>query len=494
MKRILVIVLVLLVTGVFYSFAPANKNGYHIRTVVIDAGHGGHDTGCLGKDAREKNVALAVSLKLGRMIEERFPDVKVIYTRKTDVFVELRERADIANRNHADLFICVHCNSGGKAAYGVETYVMGLHKTDDNLNVSKRENSSILLEKDYKTKYDGYDPNSPESNIIFNLYQNAYMEKSLTFASKVQAQVEEAGRFNRGVKQAGFLVLYKTAMPSVLIETGFLTNSTEENFLDSEKGQVNISNAIFKAFKEYKVDMEEGDRTDTETGKAKDTIANKKAVVIINQDSIDKKNAADAAAAEIKEKAKKADAVSNNKTNDKKNVSKTEKPAPAIDARTDIKVDKPAIDSSTNKSSTTVEVKKTEEKKPEEKKAEQKTSEVKVPEVKMPEPKPQPIAEKKPVQPSAEKPVDDFFYTVQVGASPSVSESELKKYSAVRDMKVIASEDGKMQRITSGKYTTYTQAVTAQNKLRSSGFADAYVTPYNQGKRITIKDAKALGK
>jgi N-acetylmuramoyl-L-alanine amidase len=230
---------------------------YRLKTVIIDAGHGGHDTGCIGSSSYEKHVALAIAIKLGDMIQKQYPNIKVVYTRKTDVFVELHERAAIANRHRADLFICIHCNSGPKAAFGTETYVMGLHKSADNLAVAKRENSSILLEKDYKTHYDGFDPNSPEANIIFSLYQNSFMHQSLEFASLVQTQFEKkAGRYNRGVKQAGFLVLYKTAMPSVLIETGFLTNNTEEKYLRSAKGQTAIASAILRAFNEYKTDTE----------------------------------------------------------------------------------------------------------------------------------------------------------------------------------------------------------------------------------------------
>jgi N-acetylmuramoyl-L-alanine amidase len=255
-RRLLSIALILL----FVADCPDSKGhrqDYRIRTIVIDAGHGGHDSGCLGASAKEKVVALSVALKLGKMIEETYPDIKVIYTRKTDVFIPLHERADIANRHKADLFICIHCNSGNKAAFGVETYVMGLHKTEDNLAVAKRENASILLEEDYKQQYEGFDPNSPEANIIFNLYQNQFLNQSLMFASNVQEEaVEYAGRHNRGVKQAGFLVLYKTAMPSVLIETGFLTHDAEEKFLLSEKGQSNIASSIFRAFRKYKVDTE----------------------------------------------------------------------------------------------------------------------------------------------------------------------------------------------------------------------------------------------
>jgi N-acetylmuramoyl-L-alanine amidase len=228
-----------------------------MKTVVIDPGHGGHDSGCIGSSSYEKHVALAVSLKLGELSDKHFPGIRVIYTRKTDVFVELHERAAIANRAHADLFICIHCNSGPSAAFGAETYVMGLHKTADNLSVAKRENSSILLEKDYKANYDGFDPSSPEANIIFSLFQNTFMNQSLEFASLIQDQFENrAGRFNRGVKQAGFLVLYKTTMPSVLIELGFLTNREDEKFLKSESGQDQMAVSILNAFKQYKGRLE----------------------------------------------------------------------------------------------------------------------------------------------------------------------------------------------------------------------------------------------
>jgi N-acetylmuramoyl-L-alanine amidase len=228
-----------------------------IKKVVIDAGHGGEDPGCLGSKVKEKEVALSVALKLGKLIEENFKDVEVVYTRKTDVFIELHKRAQIANESKADLFICIHCNSGPKAAYGTETYVMGIHKSVDNLSVAKRENESILMESNYAGNYDGFDPKSPEANIIFSLYQNAFMDQSLDFASLVQDQVKtNIKRYDRGVKQAGFLVLYKTTMPSVLIETGFLTNQDEEKFLNSTDGQNHMAQAIFKAFENYKNKME----------------------------------------------------------------------------------------------------------------------------------------------------------------------------------------------------------------------------------------------
>ncbi|MBX7201826.1 MAG: N-acetylmuramoyl-L-alanine amidase [Bacteroidia bacterium] len=233
--------------------ADKPRKEHKLRTVVIDAGHGGHDSGCHGAAAYEKTVALAISLKLGKLIEQNYPDVKVIYTRKTDVFVELYRRAQIANENKADLFICIHCNSGPKTAFGSETFVMGLHKSDDNLNVARRENAVILKEDNYEKKYDGFDPNSPEANIIFSLYQNAFLTQSLYFAERVQHEFKtHAHRFNRGVKQAGFLVLYRTTMPSVLVETGFLTNHEEERFLRSDAGQDKMAASMLRAFSSYK--------------------------------------------------------------------------------------------------------------------------------------------------------------------------------------------------------------------------------------------------
>lgn len=242
----------------FYTPDSTPNTPYQLKTVVIDAGHGGHDHGCSGSSHNEKTLSLKMALKLGEMIEKNYPDVKVVYTRKTDVFIELYERAAIANRNKADLFICIHCNANPSSSpYGTETYVMGLHKTEANLNVAKRENDVILLESDYKQNYDGFNPNGPASHIIFSLNQHAFMEQSILFASSVEKYLKShAKRSSRGVKQAGFLVLWKTAMPSVLIETGFLTNANEEKFLGSEEGQKAVAESIFYAFRDYKNDME----------------------------------------------------------------------------------------------------------------------------------------------------------------------------------------------------------------------------------------------
>lgn len=246
--------LILCLLYFFVNFASAQK----VNTVVLDAGHGGHDTGALGKNSREKDITLAVVLKLRDYIRSNMKDVKVILTRDDDNFVELYRRARIANENKADLFISVHCNSTpSPLAYGVETFVMGLHKSQANLAVAKAENAAILLEDNYVEKYDGFDPNSPEGNIFFSMMQNAFLDKSLAFAGKVQHQlVDNLHMLNRGVKQAGFLVLYKTAMPGVLVETGFLSNERDERFLLSEKGQDQMAQAIFKALRDYKNQVE----------------------------------------------------------------------------------------------------------------------------------------------------------------------------------------------------------------------------------------------
>lgn len=237
--------------------------------MVIDAGHGGHDPGCHGVKSKEKEVCLAMALKLGKQIRENYPDIQVIYTRDTDVFVELHERANIANKNKADLFICIHANSGQKTACGSETYVMGLHKTEDNLNVAKRENAVILMEDNYNAVYEGFNPNSDEDIIALTLMQSTYLDQSVDIASKMQNQFEKLGRKNRGVKQAGFLVLYKTAMPSILIETGFLSHHEEEAFLGSDQNQEKMANSMFMAFKQYKEGIDKRTSNNTLTPKTK---------------------------------------------------------------------------------------------------------------------------------------------------------------------------------------------------------------------------------
>lgn len=255
------IVLFALFIGTQPGFASdedtTNKDGHRIRTVVIDAGHGGKDVGCVGSNGYEKDVVLGIALKLGGYIEESLPDVEVIYTRKKDVFVPLDERAQIANKNDADIFISIHANAAGSSsAHGTETWVMGSHKSEDNLKVAKRENAVITMEDDYQEKYE-YDPNSPVSHIVFSIKQYANQDQSIDLAQGIQDQFRErAQRHDRGVKQAGFVVLFKTTMPSVLIESGFMTNRNEEKFLRSNYGQEIIASAIFRGFRNYKEQVE----------------------------------------------------------------------------------------------------------------------------------------------------------------------------------------------------------------------------------------------
>lgn len=222
--------------------------------LVIDAGHGGKDVGAVGKVAKEKTINLNVALAFGKMVENGCPDVKVIYTRKTDKFVTLQERAAIANRNHADLFISIHTNAvaRGKNVVGTETYTLGIARADENLEVAKRENSVITYEDDYKERYEGFDPNSPESYIIFEFMQDRFMEQSVELARHIQTQyTSHAGRTNKGVKQAGFLVLRETSMPSVLTELGFISSPKEEKFLNSKDGQQKLARSLYNGFVKY---------------------------------------------------------------------------------------------------------------------------------------------------------------------------------------------------------------------------------------------------
>lgn len=224
-------------------------------TLVIDAGHGGHDSGAPGAISKEKDINLKVALAFGKLVERNCSDVKVVYTRTTDVFVPLIERANIANRNKADLFISVHTNAldGGKISRGFETYTLGMHRANDNLNVAKRENSVILIEKNYKQRYAGFDPNSAESYIMFELMQDKNMANSVNLAKLIQSEVcSISGRVNKGVHQAGFLVLRETSMPSCLIELGFITTPDEEKYLNTADGQNTIAMGIYNAFLKYK--------------------------------------------------------------------------------------------------------------------------------------------------------------------------------------------------------------------------------------------------
>lgn len=262
-RILLTIICLIFITGI-----PAQDvSSVKVRKVVIDAGHGGHDPGAVSINKRvfEKDITLSVALRLGALIKEKYPDIEVIYTRTTDVFIPLIRRTEIANKNQANLFISVHVNSAkARSASGSETFVMGMDKSSSNLEVTMLENSVITLEGDHESKYEGFDPNNPESYIIFSLLQNAHLEQSLIMASLIQDQFSKGPvKINRGIKQGGLLVLWKTTMPAVLIELGFISNSLDYQILASKESHSQFANSIFKAFEEFKVQYEGGSKIES---------------------------------------------------------------------------------------------------------------------------------------------------------------------------------------------------------------------------------------
>lgn len=248
---ILLLAVISLMCGSKPVLAQANK-----FTVVIDPGHGGRDPGAVGSSSKEKDIVLSVGRQLGALIEKNHPDVKVMYTRNNDTFVALNKRADIANKAHANLFISIHCNAldrNKRSPQGVETFVLGLHRSKDNLDVAKAENAVIMYEDDYSVKYEGFNPREPESYIIFEFMSNAFLDQSVLLATMVHNRlVNSSKRVNRNVRQAGFLVLREVAMPSVLLELGYISNKTDESYLKSAAGQASMANSIYQGFKEYK--------------------------------------------------------------------------------------------------------------------------------------------------------------------------------------------------------------------------------------------------
>lgn len=264
-RKMRVLVVLFMVFGIHLT--SFTQTGLGVKTVVIDPGHGGKDPGAIGgKKTQEKDVVLNVALLLGKKIQEKYPDVKVIYTRSTDEFIGLAERATIANKAGADLFISLHCNAAeNKTANGLESWVLGLHKSEASLEVAKKENSAILMEDGHEGTYEDFNPNDPDAYIALAMRQNAFLDQSLLFADYIQKNgCGDLKRFNRGVKQAGFVVLYRATMPSVLVELGFLSHTEEEKFLASEDGQEKLATELFDAFIAYKTQKEKVDGLSTE--------------------------------------------------------------------------------------------------------------------------------------------------------------------------------------------------------------------------------------
>ena len=261
MNKRLVILFLACTVAMFWAFTPKSSNKGRLQRVVIDAGHGGKDPGNLGTGrfkTTEKDITLEVSKLVGNYISEAFPEVEIIYTRTGDSYPSLNDRVEIANESQADLFISIHCDAFTKpSAKGSGTFVMGMHKSEESLRVAMKENASIYMEDDYESKYGGFDPKDPDTYIALTLRQNAYLDQSLNLSKRIQDQFRErVGRVDRGVRQAGYYVICFTTMPSVLVELGFLTNAEEEDFLNSEKGKTYMASAIFRAFRDYKNELE----------------------------------------------------------------------------------------------------------------------------------------------------------------------------------------------------------------------------------------------
>lgn len=239
--------------AVVHTFELPQHAADERQVIVIDAGHGGHDPGCIGAQSQEKHIALDIALALGASLSSSYPDLEVLYTRKTDIFVPLHKRINMANREKADVFISIHCNYvGNPHICGSETYVMGLHRAEENLKVAKRENAAVLMEEDFENNYEGYDPNSPVGHILLSAMQNVHLDHSIELAAAVESGLAaRAVTESRGVKQAGFVVLRQATMPSILVETGFLSNAKEEKYLLSSKGQTEIASSLQQSIATY---------------------------------------------------------------------------------------------------------------------------------------------------------------------------------------------------------------------------------------------------
>ena len=436
------LVLVLAVIGYAFIY-PVGIN--KIKTIVIDPGHGGLDPGCHGVSSQEKNIALAVALKLGKLLEENYPDLKVIYTRTTDVFVDLEERAQIANKAKADLFISIHCNAAGKALkikdpktgklktkmfknkkgklvpvetinpvpFGTETYVMGLKNEEGKMRVATRENSAIFYEDHYEQKYGGFDPESIESYIIMSNYTSAYVIQSANLAKKIQDEyTRKAGRIDKGVHRQSIWVLWRTSMPSILTEIGYLTNPLEETFMAGEQGQEYLAKAIFRGLRKYK-DEYEGVKKDYNDD-------------IENQEPLENENI-------------KAGNLPNQKIDDDADDDK--------DTTQTTKVTIPEVEIKNDSTSSAI------------------------------------IA-------NTFKNKVDLWFKVQFASSPTPLDLNAAKYSALSDIDTY--KQNNINKYTCGKFKTINEAANYQSKVKSLGFNDCFVVAIKNGQRIDMNEAKKI--
>lgn len=573
----LILIVISLTLSSFYIKKDDPKR--KVKVIVIDAGHGGKDPGCSGHKHNEKTVALAVALKFGKLIEENIKDVKVIYTRKTDVFVDLEDRAKIANDNNADLFISIHCNAAGKPVmikdaktgkmraktfknkkgklvvvettnpepYGSETYVMGLKNEEGKMKVAQRENSAILLEDNYEKKYQGFDPDSEESYIIMSNYTSGYVIQSAGLALKIQEQYsKKAGRVDKGVHRQSIWVLWRTAMPSVLTEIGYLTNPQEEVFLGSEKGQNYLASSLFRAFRKYK-DEQEGVKTTYNDALENETPLEKETQVQIIEEehtSIDKpeegkdvkmiKDTTELTTKEKQANEKKynelvavADVAMKNKNYDQAKI--LYEKANGLGTKDDGYSAKKIIEADTF-------IKKEKEKETKEevvdkdaqKKADEEAAKIKAEKLKVEKEAQDKIAADKAFADAKKKEEDDkkykelkakndsikkaqalatntvtvktnttsvtinnntVYFKVQFASSDKEVDTKTK-YSNVSDVSFYKA--GAVYKYTSGNYTSLNEATKQQTKLRELGYKDCFVIAFKNGVRIDINEAKKL--
>lgn len=457
-------------------FAQSSEKKFKL---VIDAGHGGEDPGCRGKKSQEKTVTLNVALKLGKLISDNYDDVQVIYTRKTDVFVEVYKRAVIANNNHADLFISIHCNAAeNKSAHGVETWVMGLAKSDANMEVARKENAAILKEKNFENNYEGFNPNSPEANVIFSLHTSAYMNHSIMLADKVQKNlVRNTHLMDRTVKQAGFWVLYKVAMPSILIELGFLSNAVEEEYMIKPSSQDVMAVSIYNSFVEYRNALDG---------------TNKPLLPLPKVSEPEKSIAVDGVAADPVKPAPKADAdvaadpVKPQPKADAGVAADPVKPAPKQDTEVAADPVKPQPKADAGVAAEPV------------KPAPKQDAEVAADPVK-PQPKTDPAVAAEPAKPASQteaKPAPqapaqaavqhNIRFRVQIAAIPENVSVTDSRFSKVKDVRKF--QEGKFWKYTSGNATTLEEAQEILKAVKPY-FADAFIIAFDGETKIPVSQA-----
>jgi N-acetylmuramoyl-L-alanine amidase len=495
------------------AFVPKNPKGKagSIKTIVIDAGHGGKDPGCNGTTFKEKDVSLAVALKLGKILESQFKDVKVIYTRETDVFVDLESRAQVANKAKADLFISIHCNAAGKAVmikdkktgkmraktfknkkgkivvvetanpepFGTETYVMGLKNEEGKMKVAARENSVIFLEENYQKKYDGFDPESEESYIIMSNYTSSYVIQSANLAVKIQEEYKsKAGRIDKGVHRQSIWVLWRTSMPSILTEIGYLTNPLEEQFLGSENGQDYLAKSIFRGLRKYKDELEGNKKEyndefenqtplENENIKAGNPIYGKKQSEKQSENEEEKQNGK-----QNEKEGEKEEAVKSTTTSVVKVEEKTKEIKPILDSVKPkevviIKEEKLKTDSVSAKDIASQYIKKTDDSKEKE------------------------IVKTPTVTPIKEVILDEaIIFKVQfLGSDKEINlkKSEYKKIENGTFYKA-----GAIFKYVSGNFSDMGEAAKHQAVLKEEGFKDAFIIAMRNGVRMDLNEAKRL--